>query len=61
VSTGLQQRHAADGQRRQYARDIIEFVDAQRFEIVTERRFNGTFPAALHGQLRGEPRLLAEA
>ena len=35
--------------------------DAQRFEIVAERRFDGAFPAAVHRQLRGEARLLAEA
>ena len=44
----------------QHTGHFIEFVDTQRFEIVAERRFDGAFPAAVHRQLRGEPRLLAE-
>ena len=59
VLAGLQQREAAHRQRRQHIGQRIELVDAQRFEIVAERGFDGALPAALHAELRREPRLAA--
>ncbi len=48
VSARLQQRDAADRQRGQDVGDLVEFVDAERFEVVAERRFDGTLPTTLH-------------
>ena len=56
----LQQRDASHRQRCQYIRYRIEFIDAQRLEVITQRGFDRAFPAAAHRQLRRETWLLCE-
>ena len=49
VSTRLQQRDTPHRQPRQHVGEVVEFVDAQRFEVIAERGFDRALPAALNG------------
>ena len=52
----------ADRQRREHVGDLVERVDAHRFEVIAQHGFHGALPARRPpSSCCGEPRLLAEA
>ena len=46
---------------RKHLRDFVDFIDAQRFEIIPKRGLHRALPASLDRELRRQSRLLAQS